>query len=319
MYPNKPFIVAEMSCNHGGSLHKAQKLVEFAADAGCDAIKLQTWRTMTMDNTPLKSGPWAGKSLVDLYEECKTPWEWHKPLFLTAKDNGIECFSTPFDVESVDFLESLGVERYKVASFEITDLHLIKYIAEKKKPMIISTGAAYFQEIRAAKEAIGKTPATFMYCSSKYPSEAKDVCLGMRYPTPSWGFSDHTLGYGCAAAACAFGADVIEKHLTISRSDPTPDAGFSLEPEEMCQFVQVCRDSAEAARYKQKDDFESQIYRRSVYATRNIKAGKELTFHNVRTLRPLAEGGIPANNYESVLGKIAKRDIQAGPLQVSDF
>ena len=319
MYPRKPFIVAEMSCNHGGSLGKAYRIIEAAAKAGCDAIKLQTWRTMTMDKTLLPNGPWAGKLLVDLYEECRTPWEWHESLFRKAKDCGIECFSTPFDVESVDFLESLGVKRYKVASFEITDHHLIKYIADKGKPVILSTGASRREEVLAALNGpLRGARVTTLACSSKYPATAKDIFL--RVYSASWGFSDHTLGVGCAAAACAKGADMIEKHLTLSRSDPTPDAGFSIEPDEMRQFVIACRDAAECVWPKTyMPDIESQQYRRSVYAVKDIKEGEELTFHNIRTLRPLAKDGIPANEYESLFGKKAVRDIPQGPLHVSDF
>jgi len=320
MSDRKPFIVAEMSANHLGSLERAHAIVDAAADAGADAIKLQTWSpgTMCISDYRLERGPWAGRLLRELYEEAFTPWEWHRPLFEHARQRGLVPFSAAFDCAAVDFLETLGVDRHKVASFELTDLPLIRYMASKGKPIILSTGMASSREIDAALRAASGCASLVLKCTSAYPADPADAnLLGGTLVSP-WGLSDHTVGIGVAVAACAIGATYIEKHLTISRADGGPDAGFSMEPAEFKQLVVECRRAA-AARGEVKfgpGPNESTDLRRSLWVRKDIAAGEPLRLgDNVCTARPAL--GLPCST--PLEGARAAHALRAGqPLVAGD-
>lgn len=313
----RPFIVAEMSANHLGSYRRAMELVDAAAAAGADAIKLQTWSrgTMCVSNYELTHGPWAGRSLRDLYEEAFTPWEWHRPIFERARRLGMIPFSAAFDLASVDFLEALGVDRHKVASFELTDIPLIRHMASKRKPMILSTGMATLAEIGTAVAECHQLPLTILRCTSAYPAPASDARLLRDFAgTWPWGLSDHSQGIGLAVAAVALGATMIEKHLTLARADGGPDAGFSMEPHEFKQLVIECRRAAEATARTDAPIYgptanESTELRRSLWVVQDIKQGEPLILHeNVATARP-AHGLAPATD---LTGRRAARDLRAG-------
>jgi pseudaminic acid synthase len=315
MSMTKPFIVAEMSASHLGSLSRALAIVDAAAKAGADAIKVQTWSpgTMCIDKGyTLDSGPWKGRKLAELYEEAWLPWEWHAPIFARSREWGIEPFSAAFDRESVDFLESLGVNRHKVASFELTDLPLIRHMASKGKPMILSTGMATVNEIREAYTCCSNVPVTLLKCSSAYPADASNANLAtMREQLAHWGLSDHSLGIGVAVAATALGATMVEKHLTLSRADGGPDAGFSMEPEEFAQMVTECRRAAAAigtVKYGPGPN-ESTVLRRSLWVAVDTKEGEPLVLgQNVVAARP-ALGMSPGSD---LAGAVAKVSIKAG-------
>jgi pseudaminic acid synthase len=313
-----PFIIAEMSCNHLGSLDRAIKIVQAAAWAGADAIKLQTWSpgTMCVDKSyALPKGPWAGRNLSELYEEAWTPWEWHPIIFEWARKLGMVPFSAAFDRESVDFLEGLGVDRHKVASFELTDLPLIRYMASKGKPMILSTGMATKEEIDSACDAVwdGLTPATItiLKCTSAYPADVSDANLKTMGGFFRWGLSDHTPGIGVAVAATALGATMIEKHLTLSRADGGPDAGFSMEPHEFKQMVTECRRAAAAigtVKYGPGPNEDTSL-RRSLWITQPTKKGDRLVLGvNVATARPAL--GLPPST--DLTYALAARDMEPG-------
>jgi N-acetylneuraminate synthase len=325
-----PFVIAEMSGNHNQSLDTALQILQAAADAGADAVKLQTYTadTITLD---VRTGPfvitdeyspWVGRKLYDLYEEAHTPWDWHKPLFDRAKELGILAFSTPFDFTAVDFLESLDVPAYKVASFEMVDLPLIEKIAATGKPMIMSTGMASLAEICEAVDAArgaGAKEIALLKCSNAYPAQPQEMNLrtiqhlaeAFQVPT---GLSDHTLGSAVPVTAVALGASVIEKHLALSRSLPGPDVAFSLEPHEFGEMVAAVRMAQEAI--GQVDygvsarELASRKHRRSLFACRDIVAGEEFTPENVRSVRPA--DGLPPKHLHSLMGRQAKRDIKAG-------
>lgn len=320
--PN-PFIVCELSANHLGSLERALAIVDAAADAGADAIKLQTWTPDTMcisRDYVLEHGPWQGRALFDLYRECFTPWEWHAPIFEHARKRGLEPFSAAFDRGAVDFLEMLGVKRHKVASFELTDLPLIRYMASKGRPMILSTGMATQAELDAAFGSCVQLTPSFgcrvpivLRCTSAYPAPPSSANL-QAHPFGSeqpWGISDHTEGIGVAVAACALGATMIEKHLTLSRADGGPDAGFSMEPAEFKQLVVECRRAAAAigqVRYGPTPG-ESPHLRRSLWVCKDVEGGEPLVLgHNVCTARP-ALGLHPGFSLD---GKTAAATIKAG-------
>ncbi len=321
---SKPFIVAELSASHNGSLERALAIVDAAADAGADAVKLQTWTpdTMCVDRSyVVKTGAWAGRKLFDLYREAWLPWEWHKPIFDRCAERGIECFSAPFDKASVDFLETLGCPRYKIASFELVDFELIRYAASKGKPMILSTGMATREEILAAVRAIdqGNVQAniTVLKCTSAYPSDASDANLSTMHWTKNQllcniGVSDHSPGLGVAVAAAAMGADMIEKHLTLSRADGGLDAGFSMEPHEFKQMVIECRRAAAAigtVKYGCGPN-ESTDLRRSLYFKRDMKMYEKINADDICTARPAL--GMDCNDIELVLNCCAVSDIKAG-------
>jgi pseudaminic acid synthase len=322
-----PYIVAELSANHLGSLERALAIVDAAADAGADGLKIQTWLkdTMCIDDSRTM---WQGESVLlrDLYAEAYLPWEFHKPIFDRCAERGIECFSSPFDRESVDFLESLDCPRYKIASFELVDLPLIRYVASKGKPMIMSTGMATWQEIDSALMASRRPhgDVTLLKCSSAYPADASDANLkALRDMMTCFGepvgLSDHSPGIGVAVAAVALGATMIEKHLTLSRADGGPDAGFSMEPHEFKQMVVECRRAAAAigeVKYGPGPS-ESTALRRSLYITKDMKAGDILTAECLRTARPAL--GMAPSHYERVLGWAIKRDIMAGTPMTQDL
>lgn len=325
-----PFIIAEMSGNHNQSLERALKIVDAAADAGADAIKLQTYTadTMTINinkNEFFIDDPnclWYGKSLYELYQEAYTPWEWHEPIFKRAAERGIVAFSTPFDETAVDFLESLNVPMYKISSFENTDLPLIKRVAQTGKPMIISTGMASISDIddmvRTAKDN-GCTDLTLLKCTSAYPADASECNLKtiphLREMTDcNVGLSDHTLGIGVAIAAVVMGATVIEKHFTLSRSEGGVDSAFSLEPNELKLLVENTRlasKSLGSVSYDlNKSEESSKIFKRSMYVVKDLKKGDTLTRENIKSIRP--GYGLSLKYYDSIIGKKIRSDIKAG-------
>lgn len=325
-----PFIIAEMSGNHNQSLERALAIVEAAAKTGAHALKIQTYTpdTMTLDLNEREfyigdpKSPWAGTSLYKLYGEAYTPWEWHKPIFDRARELGIIAFSTPFDETAVDFLEELHVPCYKIASFENTDIPLIRKVAATGKPLILSTGMATVAEldetVRAAREA-GCKDLILLKCTSTYPATAANTnILTIPHLRELFGcevgLSDHTMGLGVSVASVALGARVIEKHFTLDRADGGVDSTFSMEPGEMVQLVgeterawqalgQVSYGSTEAEK-------KSTQFRRSLYVVQDLKAGAVLTRENVRAIRPGL--GLPPKYLEQVLGKTVKQDIKRG-------
>ncbi|QOV10521.1 pseudaminic acid synthase [Viridibacillus arvi] len=334
----KPFIIAEMSGNHNQSLDRALKIVESAAEAGVDAIKIQTYtpETMTLDITTGEffiadeSNPWKGTSLYELYKEAYTPWEWHKPIFDRAKELGIIIFSTPFDDTAVDFLEKLDVPLYKIASFENTDIPLIKKVASTGKPLIVSTGMASVAEldelVRTAKEA-GCNDLILLKCTSTYPATPENTNIStiphMRELFDlQVGLSDHTMGTGVAVASVALGATVIEKHFTLSREDGGVDSAFSMEPEEMKALVveterawQAIGSVTYGPTEKEK---ESLKFRRSIYVAKDILVGEKFTKENVKIVRP--GYGLEPKYFDRILGKIASKNFKEGtPLTFEDM
>ena len=330
MEGQKPFIIAEMSGNHNQSLDRALAIVDAAAAAGVDAVKIQTYTadTMTLDIDTGefciadKDSLWKGESLYHLYEKAHTPWEWHKPIFDRCKAHGIMGFSTPFDDTSVDFLEDLGVPFYKIASFENVDLPLIRKVARTGKPLIVSTGMTTVSElddlVRTAREN-GCTDLTLLKCTSSYPSSPEGTNLRtiphMRELFRcDVGLSDHTLGIGVAVASVALGATVIEKHFTLSRADGGVDSVFSLEPDEMAQLVRECRVAALAmgeVRYEiTEQEKKSLQFRRSLYIAEDMHAGEVFTEKNLRRIRP--GHGISPKYYDIILGKRILRDADRG-------
>jgi len=327
-YP--PFIIAEMSGNHNHSLDQALKIVEAAAQAGVNALKLQTYTADTMSLNLSKNeffikdpnSLWKGTSLYDLYQKAHTPWKWHAPLFKRCRELGLQAFSTPFDASAVDFLENLDVPFYKIASFEITDLALIRKVASTGKPIIISTGMASISEleeaVRVARTA-GCKNLILLKCTSAYPAPAELINLKtighMREMFHCQvGLSDHTLGIGVAIASIALGATVIEKHFTLSRAQGGVDAAFSLEPSEMKQLVVESKRAWAAIGKVQygptKEEEASLQYRRSIYISKNIKKGDRFNSDNLRVIRP--GFGLPPKYYDLMIGKKAKMDIKIG-------
>ena len=319
--------MAEISANHRGSLETAHDLLELAWKAGADAIKLQTYKpeTMTLDLEEFSISSdhqlWGGITLFQLYAEAMTPWEWHKELFEHANELGMQAFSSPFDHSAVDFLEELNCPVYKIASMETGDVDLISYVASKGKPVIISTGASTLDEIEAAVMAAQgvRDKLTLLVCTSSYPAEAADahvnriLTLREKFGVDV-GISDHTLGIGVSVAAIALGATVIEKHLTIKRSDGGHDAAFSLEPDEFKLLVDE-GNKAHAALGNpewsiQTSEAESRRLRRSLYISKPVKKGEIASRENVRALRPNTGG--PISDLSQMLGKRFKRDFNPG-------
>ena len=330
MEGQKPFIIAEMSGNHNQSLERALAIVDAAAAAGVDAIKIQTYTadTMTLDIDrgeffiADQNSLWKGESLYHLYEKAHTPWEWHKPIFDRCKELGIMGFSTPFDDTSVDFLEQLGVPCYKIASFENVDLPLIRKVARTGKPIIVSTGMTTVSEladlVQTARDN-GCIDLTLLKCTSSYPSSPEGTNLRtiphMRELFGcDVGLSDHTLGVGVAVASVALGATVIEKHFTLSRADGGVDAAFSLEPDEMAQLVRECRAAALAmgeVRYEMAEQEKKSLqFRRSLYIAEDMRAGDVLTEKNLRRIRP--GHGLSPKHYDALLGKKVRYDVKRG-------
>ena len=329
----RPFIVAEMSGNHNGSLEQALAIVDAAAAAGADAIKLQTYtaETMTLDlNSPefTVSDPeslWFGRTLYDLYQEAHTPWDWHAQIFSRARDRGLLPFSTPFDSSAVEFLEDLGVEVFKIASFENTDLPLIEKVASTGKPMIISTGLATVQELAEAVHAAhnaGCESLVLLKTTSSYPASPEFTNiqtiphLAQLFQTPV-GLSDHTLGIGVAIGSVALGASVIEKHFTMDRSSGGVDSSFSLVPEELRNLVVESERAwlalGEVSYGTSESEFSSHLFRRSLFVTQDLVMGETLTNDNVRAIRPGL--GLPTKYLPLVLGrKVANNVIKGTPL-----
>ncbi len=325
-----PFIIAEMSGNHNQSLERALEIVEAAAKAGVHGLKIQTYTpdTMTIDLDEREfhiSDPkslWAGNSLYNLYKKAYTPWEWHKPIFYRARELGIIAFSTPFDVTAVDFLESLEVPCYKIASFENTDLPLICRVASIGKPMIISTGMATVAEldetISAARKA-GCKDLILLKCTSTYPATPEDTnILTISHMRDLFnckvGLSDHTMGVGVAIAAVAHGGTVIEKHFTLNRADGGVDSAFSMEPDEMAQLVLETERAWQALGQVNYGPTEAEKkslqYRRSLYVVKDIKAGEVITHNNVRVIRPGL--GLQPKYLNQLIGKTVKKEVKRG-------
>ncbi len=326
----KPFIIAEMSGNHNQSLERALHLVELAAEAGVDALKLQTYTpdTITLD---VHTGEffiqdnvniWKGNSLYNLYKEAYTPWEWHQEIFNKAKELGLLAFSSPFDETAVDFLETLDVPAYKIASFENVDIPLIRKVARTGKPIIISTGmatAAELDEAVRAARAEGNHQIILLKCTSTYPATPANSNLAtiphMRelFGTEI-GLSDHTMGVGVSVAAVTLGATVIEKHFTTSRADGGVDSAFSMEPHELKMLVEETERAWQSLGQVQygptEAEKDSTKFRRSLYIGEDLKAGDVLTKENLRNVRPGL--GLPTKYYDLVLGKTVKQDVKKG-------
>lgn len=325
-----PFVIAELSGNHNGSLERGLAIVDAAAAAGAHAIKLQTYTadTMTIDVRDREfliedSGSlWKGRSLYELYQAAHTPWEWHAPLFSRARERGLVAFSTPFDATAIDFLESLGVPCYKIASFEIVDLPLIDKAAATGKPVIISTGMATLDEIdeavRTARQA-GCKDLTLLKCTSSYPaSPVYSNLMTIPHLAKTFGcnvgISDHTLGIGAALTAVALGATVIEKHFTLNRSDGGIDSAFSLEPDELKLLVEESRRSCESLGKVHfgptEPERSSLVFRRSLYIVRDMKAGERLSAQNLRAIRP--GNGLAPKYLAQLLGMPVTDNVRKG-------
>ena len=324
----KPYIIAELSANHNGCIEKALTAIEAAAACGVDAVKIQSYTpdTMTIDcdkeDFQITGGLWNGYSLYDLYKEAQTPFEWHKQLFDKAKALGITLFSTPFDESAVDLLESLDAPAYKVASFELTDLPLIKYIAQTKKPIIMSTGMANLDEIeeaiKTAKEN-GCKQLVVLHCISAYPAPAVQSNLATiqdiatRFNVIS-GLSDHTLGTAVSITAVALGASLIEKHFTLDRTDKGPDSEFSLEPDDFIKLIEettIAHQAIGKAGYELKQVEEGNIkFRRSLYFIQDIKCGETITSKHVKRIRP--GFGLAPKYYQDIIGKTVNVNVKRG-------
>lgn len=335
---NKPFIIAEMSGNHNQSLERALKIVEAAAESGAHALKIQTYTadtmTLNVNSTDFKikdkESLWNGRNLYNLYNEAYTPWEWHKPIFDRARELGMIPFSTPFDNTAVDFLETLDVPMYKIASFENTDIPLIEKVATTGKPMIISTGMATVAEldelVRTAKNA-GCKDLILLKCTSTYPATPENTNIStiphMRDMfNVQVGLSDHTMGTGVAVASIALGATVVEKHFTLSRADGGVDSAFSMEPAEMKRLVEETErawQSIGQITYGPTEKEKASLkFRRSIYVSKDIKAGEEFTEENIRIVRP--GYGLEPKYYPKLIGKVAKKDYKTGvPIRFDDL
>ncbi len=334
---NAPFIIAEMSGNHNQSLDKALAIVDAVAESGAHALKLQTYTadTMTIDlaereffiNDP--KSPWEGSSLYDLYKVAHTPWEWHEAIFKRARAHGLIAFSAPFDATAVDFLESLNVPAYKIASFENIDLPLIRKVAVTGKPVIISTGMANLAEIdeavRAAREA-GCKDLILLKCTSNYPANpSSSNLLSIPYLQKLFncevGLSDHTLGIGAAVASVALGASVIEKHVTLDRAEGGVDAAFSLEPDELAQLVKETQTASEALGCihigPTEEEQGSLVFRRTLYICEDMKKGDILTPENLRAIRP--GFGLPPKYKDTLFERRVNQDLEKGTAMAWNF
>ncbi len=323
-----PYIICELSGNHNGSLDRALALVDAAVATGCDAIKLQTYTpdTMTIESDRpefrITGGLWDGRSLYDLYREAHTPYEWHAPLFERARSQGVQMLSTPFDETAADLLEELDCPVYKIASFEITDLPLIAYVARKGRPMIMSTGLAGLGEIeRAVRTARdnGCDELILLHCVSSYPAPTDQANLRtIPHLAKAFGvqvgLSDHTHGTATSVAAIAVGATVIEKHFTLARADGGPDSAFSLEPDEFRRLSDDCKNAwlamGDITYRLQPAEAGNIVFRRSLYVVKDIAEGEELTSANIRSIRP--GHGLQPRFLPDVLGKLARQPITRG-------
>lgn len=336
---NKPFIIAEMSGNHNQSLERALEIVEAAAACGVDALKIQTYTadsiTINCDSEEFiingDNNLWKGEKLYDLYTKASTPYKWHKPIFDKCKELGIVGFSTPFDLKAVDFLEGLGCPIYKIASFENTDIPLLKKVAQTQKPVIISLGAIGLEGIEQAVTTLsenGCPSITLLKCTSAYPTKMQEANLLTipdlirRFPDCKIGLSDHTMGIGCAIASIALGAMVVEKHFTLSRADGGVDSAFSMEPAQMKQLVEECANVYNALGQINYEPTENEIdalkYKRSLYVVKDIKKGEKFSEENIRSIRP--SNGLETRYYEEILGKTATKDLKFGtPMKMEYF
>ncbi|MBP7539189.1 MAG: pseudaminic acid synthase [Saprospiraceae bacterium] len=330
------FIIAELSANHNGSLDTAIETIRAAKRAGANAIKFQTYTadTITIDSKKedflIKGTIWEGRNLHDLYSEAYTPWEWHEQLFAVAKEEGLECFSSPFDPTSVELLEKLNVPAYKIASFEITDIPLIELVASKGKPIIISTGIAELEDIELAIEAcerMGNENIAILKCTSSYPAPIEEANMIMVKDFAERfnmivGLSDHTIGSTVPVVATCFGARIIEKHFILDRSIGGPDASFSMNEAEFTEMVKAVREAEKAIgkvdynltdKQKKGKDFS-----RSLYIVEDIAEGEVITEKNIRSIRP--GFGLHPKFYKEVLGKKAKKEIERGErLKIEDL
>lgn len=323
-----PYIIAELSANHNGSLDRAIKTIEAAHACGADAIKLQTYTpdTMTIDcDRPdflIKGGLWDGYTLYDLYKEAHTPYAWHKPLFDHARKVGITVFSTPFDESAVDLLESLDTPAYKIASFEMTDLPLVRYVAKTGKPIIMSTGMATEEEIAESVDAArsaGCRDLVLLHCISSYPAPMNQAnlqqvpALAARFGVMA-GLSDHTLGTAASVTAVALGAAVIEKHFTLNRADNGPDSVFSLEPGDLQRLCQDAHDAWSALGStgfkRQQAEAGSKVFRRSIYFVRDLPAGAVIGLADIRRIRPGM--GLAPKHYDALIGRRVKVAVGRG-------
>jgi pseudaminic acid synthase len=331
---SKVFIIAELSANHNGSLDNAIATIRAAKRAGADCIKLQTYTadTITLDSDQedflIKGTIWDGRKLHDLYQDAYTPWEWHEELYRVAKEEGLICFSSPFDKTAVDLLESLNSPAYKIASFEITDIPLIEYVASKGKPVIISTGIAREEDIELALDAchrMGNCDVALLKCTSSYPApiDEANMCmvrdLASRYNVIS-GLSDHTIGSTVPVVATVFGAKIIEKHFIIDRSIGGPDASFSMNETEFTEMVKAVREAEKAIGIVDYNLTEKQAkgrdFSRSLYIAADVKEGEAFTEINLRSVRP--GFGLHPKYLREMLGKKAVKDIKKGtPMHVS--
>lgn len=325
---NPPYIIAELSANHNGNIERAFETIKAAHEHGAHAIKIQTYTadTMTIDcdkeEFMIRGGLWDGYKLYDLYKWAETPFEWHKAIFDYAASIGITIFSTPFDETAVDLLESLNVPAYKIASFEATDLPLIRYVASKGKPMIMSTGMCSEDEIAEAVDAArsaGCKDLVLLHCISSYPAPIDQANLrqmpnlAARFGSLP-GLSDHTLGTTVAVAAVALGACVIEKHFTLSRQDKGPDSEFSIEPEELKRLCQDTLDAwsalGRAGFERQQAEESSKRFRRSIYFVRDVKAGQKITTADIRRIRP--GYGLPPKHFDELLDRTVRENVTRG-------
>jgi len=331
---HSPYIVAEMSGNHNGELERAFRILDAAKAAGADAVKIQTYRadTITIDHTGpgfvVEGGLWDGRRLFELYEEAHTPWDWHGPIFDYGRKIGITVFSSPFDPTSVDLLEALGAPAYKIASPELIDLPLIRYVAKTGKPIIMSTGMATLEEISEAVEAArgaGAKDIIVLHCTAAYPAPTDEANLSTiaeiaRRLGVITGLSDHTMGTVVPAIAIALGADVIEKHFTLDREDGGVDSAFSLDTAELTELVKVARMARQTIGSPAFAPTKSEAIvlknRRSLYVVAPVAKGEVFTSENVRSIRP--GYGLKPKHLEAVIGRVAARDIPFGePLEVS--
>ena len=326
---SKCLVIAELSANHGGDINIALETVRAAKRAGADAIKIQTYTADTITlNCKTKyfkinqGTHWDGIYLYDLYKDASLPWDWHSQIFNVAKDEGLLCFSSPFDHSAIDFLEELGTPIYKIASFEITDIPLIEYAASKGKPMIISTGIAEISDIELAIETckkVGNNDITILKCTSAYPADPKDANL-LSIPDiksrfgVKVGLSDHTMGIEAAVVATALGASVIEKHFILNKTIGGPDAHFSLDEKEFTEMVKAIRT---AEQMLGKVDYEmtekkkkSRQFSRSLFVIKDVKSGERITTENVRSIRP--GFGIHPKFLSEIIGKVFTKDIEKG-------
>lgn len=333
---NRCFIIAEVSANHNHDLNRALAIIDAAADAGADAIKLQTYTpdTLTIQSDrpefQVSGTIWEGETLYSLFEKAMLPWEWHKPLFDRARDQGMHFLSTPFDFTSVEFLEDHGVDIFKIASSELVDIPLIKRVAQTGKPVLISTGMGNLAEIEEALETLranGCPEICLLKCTAAYPAKIEEANLRTlvefadRFDVIP-GLSDHTMGPTLPMVATALGAKVIEKHITLARADGGPDSAFSLEPNEFADMVRVVRDAeaalGQAVFEPSAGEVRSRDFRRSLYVTAAMKKGDVFSAENLRSIRPAM--GLHPRHYEAVLGQTATQDIPAGtPLERAHF